>query len=288
MSRSSLLRNAEWRNEILVTKPRYDSVQRMETRSLYRFGTCEIDARLRQVRRDGVVVAAQPRVFDLLLYLIRHCDRVVDRDELLATLWPGVVVSESALTQGVRKARAVVGDDGSRQSVIRTVQRRGFRFVAVLEEIEVTDHASEAAVAPAESSVAVLPFVDMSPQRDAEYFADGMSEEITNELTRNPHLSVAARTSAFAFKNCSDDVREIGRRLGVATVLEGSVRKVNKRLRVTAQLIDVRTGFHLWSERWDRGIEDVLAIQDEIAHLIAAALRETPGARDPSGPRTRG
>ena len=250
----------------------------MERQSLYRFGTCEVDARLRLVRRDGEVMDAQPRVFDLLLYLIEHRDRVVDKDELLGRLWPGVVVSEQSLTQGVRKARALVGDDGSRQNVIRTVQRRGFRFVAALEEIEATAGFRDAAVTADESSVAVLPFVDMSPQHDAEYFADGMSEEIINELTRNPRLRVAARTSAFVFKNGRDDVREIGRRLGVATVLEGSVRKQEDRLRVTAQLIDARTGFHLWSERWDRRVEDMLAIQDEIARLISAALREPPGA----------
>jgi adenylate cyclase len=242
--------------------------------SIYRFGTFEVRPRVRQVRNAGAVVEAQPKAFDLLLYLIENRDRVVDKDELLTKLWPGTVVSESALTQVVRKARSLVGDDGSRQTIIRTIQRRGFRFVATLDPTSEAPRA-EAAVAPraAEPSVAVLPFVDMSPERDQEYFCDGMVEEIINELAKIPDLRVAARTSTFAFKNRPDDVREIGRRLGVQSVLEGSVRKAGDRLRVTAQLIDADSGFHLWSQRWDRGIEDMLAVQTEIAHRIASALR---------------
>jgi adenylate cyclase len=226
----------------------------------------------------GAPLEAQPKAFDLLVYLLEHRDRVVDKDELLQQLWAGTVVSDSALTQIVRKARSLAGDDGDRQQVIRTVQRRGFRFVAVVQEQggEVAAAAPRADL-PVEPSVAVLPFADMSPERDQEYFCDGMVEEIITELTRVPGLRVAARTSSFAFKHRADDVREIGRRLGVSTVLEGSVRKAGDRLRVTAQLIDAATGFHHWSERWDRTIEDMLAIQAEIGRQIAAVLRGAHG-----------
>src|SRR5690606_16428005 len=174
----------------------------------------------------------------------------------------------------------LVGDDGSRQSVIRTVQRRGFRFVAPVETVP--HECGRDAVtqsAPSDPSIAVLPFVDMSLDHSQEYFCDGMTEEITNELAGIPNLRVAARTSAFAFKNRPDDVRNIARQLGVGFVLEGSVRRQDERLRVTAQLIDASTGFHLWSERWDRRIEDMLAIQDEIANRIAVALRRQHVAR---------
>jgi TolB-like protein/Flp pilus assembly protein TadD len=231
---------------------------------------------LRQVRLAGTPVDAQPKAFDLLVYLIEHRDRVVDKDELLANLWPGTVVSDSALTQVVKKARSLAGDDGDRQAVIRTVQRRGFRFVGELATVEPAPRPAQTpatVVKVAEPSVAVLPFVDMSAEHDQEYFCDGMAEEIINELTHVPGLRVAARTSSFAFKNRTDDVRDIGRRLGVQTLLEGSVRKGHDRLRVTAQLVDADSGFHLWSERWDRRHEDMLAIQAEIAQLIAAALR---------------
>ncbi|MBN1238495.1 MAG: winged helix-turn-helix domain-containing protein [Gammaproteobacteria bacterium] len=253
----------------------------MDADFIYRFDRYEISPRLRQIRRDGRPEEAQPKTFDLLLYLIAHRDRVVDKDELLTTLWPGLVVSESALTQVVRKARALVGDDGSRQSVIRTIQRRGFRFVAPVDTVAGAKEVEPRSAEPAspEPSVAVLPFVDMSPDRSQEYFCDGMTEEITNELAGVPNLRVAARTSAFAFKNRADDVRNIGRQLGVRYVLEGSVRRHGERLRVTAQLIDAGSGFHLWSERWDRREQDMLAIQDEIAHRIAVALRRRHAAR---------
>src|SRR5262245_23586343 len=244
----------------------------------YRFGDCEVDTRLRQIKVRGELVEAQPKAFDLLVYLLENRDRVVDKDELLQRLWSGTVVTDSALTQIVRKARSLVGDDGDRQSVIRTVQRHGFRCVAVVQE-QGGDSAAGAAQAGVtiEPSVAVLPFADMSPQHDQEYFCDGMVEEIITELTRVPGLRVAARTSSFAFKHRADDVREIGRRLGVSTVLEGSVRKAGDQLRVTAQLIDAATGFHLWSDRWDRRVENMLAIQAEIGRQIAAVLRGVRG-----------
>jgi len=247
---------------------------------IYRFGDREVDTRLRQIKVGAELLEAQPKAFDLLVYLLENRDRVVDKDELLERLWAGSVVSDSALTQIVRKARSLAGDDGDRQAVIRTVQRRGFHFVAVVEgrdddSAAVTPRA-ELAVEP---SVAVLPFADMSPEHDQEYFCDGMVEEIITELTRIPGLRVAARTSSFAFKHRADDVREIGRLLGVSTVLEGSVRKAGDRLRVTAQLIDAATGFHHWSERWDRTVEDMLAIQAEIGLEIAAVLRGAPRGR---------
>src|SRR5690349_13538184 len=258
----------------------------MSTPSVYRFAGCEVDSALRHVRCRGVVAEPQPKAFDLLLYLIAHRDRVVDKDELLAKIWPGVVVSDSALTQALRKARAMVGDDGERQTVIRTIQRRGFRFVADLEEArpvaEVRTTSSAAAPAPTAAPVAVLPFLDMSPARDHEYFCDGMAEEVINALTRAGQR-VVARTSAFAFKNRPDDVREIARKLGVARVLEGSVRKSGERLRVTAQLIDAASGFHVWSSSWDRRVEDMFAIQDEIALSIAASMGP---AQSPTAPIT--
>ncbi|HEY6110195.1 MAG TPA: protein kinase, partial [Gemmatimonadales bacterium] len=127
--------------------------------------------------------------------------------------------------------------------------------------------------APVSKSVAVLPFADMSPQRDQEYFCEGIAEELINALMRIDELRVASRTSAFAFRGKSEDIREIGRKLQVDHVLEGSVRKAGNRLRITAQLLKVADGYQLWSERYDRELEDVFAIQDEIAQNIARALR---------------
>ena len=229
----------------------------MNIPSVYRFAGCEVDSALRQVRCKGVAAEPQPKALDLLLYLIAHRDRVVDKDELLDKIWPGVIVTESALTQALRKARAMVGDDGERQAVIRTIQRRGFRFVADLDDSRgVAAQAAAAAPAAAAATsdpVAVLPFADMSPARDQEYFCDGMAEEVINALAQAGQR-VVARTSSFAFKNRPDDVREIARKLGVTLLLEGSVRKAGERLRVTAQLIDAGSGFHVWSRTWDRRV----------------------------------
>jgi non-specific serine/threonine protein kinase len=124
-------------------------------------------------------------------------------------------------------------------------------------------------------SIAVIPFVDMSPQKDQEYFCDGIAEEITNKLVRVGALKVASRTSAFTYKNSVDDVRDIGKKLGVTSILEGSVRKAGSRIRVTGQLINTRDGYHLWSDKYDRELDDVFAIQDEIAENIVDALSVT-------------
>ncbi len=127
----------------------------------------------------------------------------------------------------------------------------------------------------ADKSIAILPFVNMSNDPTQEYFSDGMSEEILNSLARIKELKVAGRTSSFQYKGKNIDLREVGKKLGVTTVLEGSVRKHGNRIRITAQLVDINTGYHLWSERYDRDIEDVFAIQDEIALAITERLKLT-------------
>ena len=122
-------------------------------------------------------------------------------------------------------------------------------------------------------SIAVLPFADMSSAKDQDYFCEGIAEEIINALTKIDALQVASRSSAFAFKGKNQDIRQVGEQLNVATIMEGSVRKAGNRLRITAQLIKVADGYHLWSERYDRDLEDVFAVQDEIAASIVKALR---------------
>ncbi|MCL4777169.1 MAG: hypothetical protein KJ054_06640 [Gammaproteobacteria bacterium] len=157
-----------------------------------------------------------------------------------------------------------------------TVQRRGFRFVATLTDNIAIATATTGGTPP---SIAVLPFVDMRPSRDQEHFCFGMAEEIIHARTRTTGLHVAAHTSSFAFKNRNDDVRTIAGRVGVATVLEGSVRLDGDRFRVTTQLIDAGTGFHLWSERWERQVTSMFDIQDEIACDVVSAP-QPPGRGD--------
>ncbi len=135
----------------------------------------------------------------------------------------------------------------------------------------------EVVSARAGTSIAVLPFADLSAAGDQEYFADGISEELLNLLAKTPNLRVAARTSSFQFKGQNQDVQKVAAQLGVETILEGSVRKSGNRLRITAQLIDGRDGFHIWSETYDRDLDDIFAVQDEIARAIVTALKETLG-----------
>ena len=142
---------------------------------------------------------------------------------------------------------------------------------------------------PVAPSIAVLPFVDMSPQKDQEYFSDGLAEDLLNNLAKVPGLKVAARTSSFQFKGKNEDLRVIGQKLNVATILEGSVHKEGKRVRISAQLIKVSDGFHLWSETYDRDLDDIFAVQDDIARSVSGSLRVTLLGSGPavSASRTR-
>src|SRR5437867_1915616 len=153
-------------------------------------------------------------------------------------------------------------------------------YVATVEESEIRSpqnipqgNESEEQTKKRIRSLGVLPFTDLSAERDQEYFADGIAEEILNALAKVGALHVAARTSCFAFRGTSIDAREIGRRLGVEALLEGSIRKARNRVRISVQLIDARNGYQLWSERFDREIDDIFAIQDEIASSVIDALR---------------
>ncbi|MEO1079494.1 MAG: hypothetical protein AAFY29_08060 [Pseudomonadota bacterium] len=177
------------------------------------------------------------------------------------------------------KARRIVGDDATRQTVIRTVRRYGYQFVAPVTDMSANPTSttpsveSESAEPTGAPSLAIFPFSDLSANKDQDYFCEGIAEEILNALCRLEGLHLAARTSALQFKDRAVDVREEGRTLGVDNVLEGSVRRAGERLRVTAQLIDAKTGYHLWSQRYDRSTEDIFTIQDEISARIVGALR---------------
>lgn len=243
------------------------------------FGECAIDAERRELRRDGEAVHVEPQVFDLLLYLIQHRERVVSRDDLLSAVWQGRIVSESTLSSRINAARRAIGDSGDRQSFIRTVARKGLRFIGEVKhetpEQPQREFATESTSGwhDGRPSIAVLPFVDISPQRDQGYLCEGLAEELINVLTNVDGLRVTARAASFQFREAGADVREVGRRLGVGALLEGSVRKASDRLRITVQLVDVVAGYHRWSQRFDRTLGDIFQIQDEIAESVARMLR---------------
>jgi len=375
----------------------------------YHFAQCELDIRLHQLRRDGAVVGIEPKVFDVLTYLLQHRDRMVSKDELLDKLWPGQVVSETTLTRCITSVRKAVGDDGMKQEIIETHHGRGYRFIATVTdqteastaspslngissvtmtsngqsndtifdplplpaENEANEHAVNvesskfqvqgskaedsasqnakvktqkpvlsgvegskvedrragfarqkwtmiaatgvlltvatigvvrywpsptpnsqlrtpnsqpsplspqssslsppaALPLPDKPSIIVLPFTNLSGDPGQEYFSDGLTDGLITELSRIPQLFVIARQSAFTYKGKQMKIQDISREMGVRYVLEGSVQRIEGRLRILAQLSDATTGEQLWAERYDLELSDTVTVQDAIRQRIAA------------------
>ncbi len=244
----------------------------------FRFGGYALDAGRRELRRGADLIAVEPQVFDLLVYLIRHREHVVTKDELMDAVWNGRIVSESALTSRINSARTAIGDSGEDQRLIKTLRGKGFRFVAAVSE-EPLMPATSAVETPTthlslseQPSIAILPFDNMSDAADDVYFADGIAEDIITELSRYPDLFVIARNSSFTYRGRAARVTEVAGELGVRYVLEGSVRRAGRRVRITAQLVDGASGTHIWAQRYDRSLDDLFSVQDEVTQSIVAVL----------------
>jgi adenylate cyclase len=237
----------------------------------YRFGDFELWRERYELRRGAAPVALEPRVFEVLAYLVHHRDRVVPKSELLASLWPGQYVTDSALTRTIGEARRAL----RHEKWIKTVYGRGFAFTAPVVEVAAgrTEAESAPPARPALPSVAVLPFADLSAARDQGHFCDGLADELIGALTGIEGLSVGSRTASFQFRDTGADVRAIAERLNVAAVLEGSVRKEGRRLRISVQLINAADNYHLWAAVFDRRVDDAFAIQAEVAAETVRALR---------------
>jgi TolB-like protein/Flp pilus assembly protein TadD len=255
------------------------TTQVQEIRSLrYLFEEYAFDTARRELCRGPDVIPVTPQVFDLLAYLIRHRERVVTKDDLVGAIWNGRIVSDAALTTRLNAARCAIGDSGAEQRLIKTLPRKGFRFVGQVREArEVAgpnpgDAPESALAVPDKPSIAVLPFENMSGDPGQEYFADGMVEEIITALSRFKWLFVIARNSSFTFKGKAVDIKEVGRQLGVRYVLEGSVRKSAGKVRIAGQLIDAVTGAHIWADRFERDLTDVFALQDELTVAVVSAI----------------
>ena len=250
------------------------------------FSGHRLDTGRRELRRGAEAIAVEPQVFDLLVHLIESRDRVVSKDDLIAAVWRGRIVSDSTLTSRINAARKAVGDSGDEQKLIRTIARKGFRFVgdvrvagaagAPAAPVPPTDQAAqparEALPLPDRPAIAVLPFTNMTDDPAQDYFSDGISEDIITALSKLRWFFVIARNSSFVYKGRAVHLKQIADELGVGYVVEGSVRKVGDRVRITAQLNDAATGSHIWAERYDRKLADVFAVQDEITEAIVAAI----------------
>ena len=239
----------------------------------FRFGGYRFDVQTARLWSGAQEIRLTPKASAVLKELVIHAGQPVSKEDLFASVWNDTVVSDDALTSCIQELRKALADDARQPRFIETRHRRGYQFVASLSDTRAEDLGEVALPAADISAIAVLPFVDMSPGRDQDYLCDGFAEELINALTHIDGLRVASRTASFQFRSSGADIREIGRQLGVGTLLEGSVRKADDRLRVTVQLIEVATGYHRWSQRFDRRLDDVFAIEDEIAESVATSLR---------------
>ena len=245
----------------------------------YLFEDYVLDIDRRELCRGTDVVPIAPQVFDLLEYLIRNRERVVSKDDLIDAVWKGRSVSDAAVTTRLNAARSTLGDSGEAQRLIKTVPRKGFRFVGTVREEQAHRPVGEASIEghraaptlPDKPSIAILPFVNLNADPEQEYFADGMWETSSPSCHASPSCSSspAIRASSTRAK------RSMSGWLGVSWVCDtcwGSVRRSENRLRISAQLIDSAMGAHRWAEHYDRRLEDVFALQDEVVRTIVAIL----------------
>src|SRR5262245_48423614 len=263
------------------------------------FGPYRLDLGNEQLWRDTQLVRLTPKTFQVLRALVGTPGQLVTKEELFRAVWPDTVVSDAALASCIQELRQALGDNARSPQYIETVHRRGFRFIATFTTMPLQVPSSEArdqepetrnlplstrdsalgpqapqAIAlPDKPSIIVLPFTNMSGDPGQDYFSDGITEDLTSDLSQISSLFVIARNSAFTYKGKSVKVQDVSREMGVRYVLEGSVRKAGDQIRISAQLIDATTGGHLWAERYDRPLKDTFALQDEIVQKIVTTLK---------------
>ncbi len=276
----------------------------------FRLGIWTVDPAIDELSHDGHVVKLEPRMMRLLCYLAERPGKVVSPDELLDAVWAGLVVGQNSVYQAVAQLRRLLGDDSADPEYIATVPRKGYRLIAQVGEAQEPAAAATNASTPRTKyplrwisllalagvliviasvvlwvwrddqpefvrerpAIAILPFTDLSSDKSNQVFCDGLADELLNALARVPELRITARTSAFMFRDRAVDVRDVGRKLGVTHIVEGSVRREGTHVRISAQLISVKDGFQVWASTFDRPYSDVLAIQENIAKDVVRAL----------------
>ena len=235
-----------------------------------RFGPFRLDISQRLLWRDGDPVRIGSRATDILCTLVAANGKVVTKSELMSSVWAGQAVEDNALQVHVSALRKVLGGNQADASYLITVPGRGYRFVAPHDGLA---GGSSASVDQSERpSIAVLSFANMSGNLEQDYFADGITEDITTALSRSRWLLVTPRNSVLAYRAVAVEIRAVARALGVRYVLEGSVRKSSQRVRISTRLVDAVAGTHIWTERYDREIEDIFAVQDDITERVAGAI----------------
>jgi TolB-like protein len=259
---------------------------------IYSFADFVLDGGRRELRRGNDLIPVEPQVFDVLQFLIDNRERVVSSDDLIESVWQGRIVSEATIATRMNAVRRAIGDSGERQQFIRTIARKGYRFIgdvhariaARKNDGAMPGHPADSEIAalqpgdaqspamPDKPSIAVLPFSNLSGDPEQNYFADGISEDLIIALSQFRWLFVIARNSSFVFKGKVLDEKHIARELGVRYLLEGSVRKAGGRVRITGQLVEAASGAHLWADRFDGSIEDIFDLQDKVTASVVGAI----------------
>ncbi|MBZ2169930.1 winged helix-turn-helix domain-containing tetratricopeptide repeat protein [Marinobacter sp. F4216] len=268
----------------------------------YRFDDYELDTDRFELSQGGLALATEPQVIELLVMLVQNRHRMVSKEEINETVWRGRIVSDAALSSRIKIARKLLQDDGRTQRYIKTIHKKGFRFVAPVEEVDdaeetpgpeagpdevppeplMSDPAGPSTVSvpashSAKPAVAVLPFSNLSSSPDQEYFSDGITTDIISNLSKHRWLDVVARNTSFGYKGKAVNLQELGRQLHVDYAVEGSVQKAGDRVRVNVHLTDCHSGHTLWSDRYNRQIADIFELQDDITETIAARLEPEIG-----------
>lgn len=253
----------------------------------FRFGSYLLDQDSHELLCDGAAVACEPQVFDLLSFLAENAGQLISHDNLIENVWQGRIVSDSAISARISAARAAIGDDGTQQKFIKTVPKRGFRFVAKVDSLSTNEvlitpekfHENEksAATSSRHRVIAVLPFENLSGDADQNYLSDGITEDLTTALSKNRWLTVIARNSAFAFRNTKESTNSVGQKLGASYLVTGSVRIAKQRVRITVQVVDVARETSIWSERFDRDMVDIFDLQDDITELVSSRIESELG-----------
>ncbi|MCP4431441.1 MAG: hypothetical protein GY806_10720, partial [Gammaproteobacteria bacterium] len=283
---------------------------------------------LHQLERGEKQVRLEPRVAQLLLYLVRNPGTPASREELMEAVWPNSVVGDEALNNAINKLRRAFEDDRQNPRIIETLPKIGYRLIAPVNhasqdnETQLETTATAVAIGStkrpiaifmviigfvligaiswfvyfseldendgifpdtgmfAEKSIAVLPFENLNHDPAQDYFADGMSDDLITELSKIPGLLVISRSSSYAYRDKSDDIRQIAQALNAGLIIEGSVRRENDKIRINAQLVDANTGHHLWADRFDGFSDQVFDLQDQITRQVITVLEsklQTPG-----------
>jgi TolB-like protein len=244
--------------------------------NLYRFGPFRLDPKAGILYRGAEPTMLGQRAIALLLLLIENAGVPVSKEALVEAGWGGLAVADNNLTVQIAAIRRIFEDLAGGAGWIETLPRRGYRYIGPAVAANRPDPAPAAAETrlslPDRPSVAVLPFSNLSGDPGQDYFADGMVDDIITGLARINWLFVIARNSTFTYKGRAVDVKQVGRELGVRYVLEGTIRRAGRSMRVTARMIDAATGAHVWAQRYDRNSEDIFALQDEIALSAVGAI----------------